>query len=67
MNRNFNEMEKALLKNEFKNQIADIGFEEGLVMLNEILQAAIILSDVLIEEKQREYEETEEGDGMDTP
>lgn len=52
--RNFDEMEIALLKNEFRNMYYDIGFIESLVVLNEILQSASILAEVLIDEKRKE-------------
>ena len=60
--RKLDEMQIALMKNQFKLMYADIGFTESLEVLNEILQTATILTEVLINEKRREREE-----GMDAP
>ncbi len=47
------EMQVALLKNQFKLMFHDIGLKESLVVLYEILQTAAILAEVLTDEVQK--------------
>ncbi len=57
MNRTLDPMQVALIKNQFKLMIRDIGFYESLYVLSEILQMAEILSEVMVDEKIRQTKE----------
>lgn len=49
----FGPMEEALVKNNFKLMLADLGFIGSVGVLTEILTTANILAEVLIEEQRR--------------
>ncbi len=59
--RSLDPMQQALIKNQFKLMIKDIGFIESLYALAEILKTAEILSEVMVDEKKRQVEEGEKG------
>ncbi len=55
--KNLDEMQIALIKNQFKLMVQDIGLDESYYVLTEILQTANILIEVLIDEEKRKTKE----------
>ena len=51
------EMEMAILKNEFRMLYRDLGLNECLCVMNDILAGATLLGEVIVEELAREKSE----------
>lgn len=46
----FDEMQEALIRNQFRQMYYDIGFNQCLIVLQEIIVTAAILAEILAEE-----------------
>ena len=47
----FGELEKAQMRSQFRAMYRDLGFNESLQVLQEIIETATLLAEVIIEEK----------------
>lgn len=50
-------MQVALIKNQFKLMLADIGMVESPYVLHEILQTGEILAEVLVDDQKKRHNE----------
>jgi hypothetical protein len=61
MARRLNELDFAALRLDFRRLYRELGYEESLVVLYELLKSTEILAEIITEERRNEEREDKEG------